>query len=109
MEYLISKTSAAYREDGSYEHLMIHMGLDHDGGNLHLSRGMIIDRDLVVEMISTHKIQFYTVEETLHGKMATAFPVFVENDYLLVTPNDWPEHDDLGELPVFSVGVYPED
>ena len=105
MEYLISKTSAIHREDGAYEHLMIHMGLEHDGGNLHLSRGMIIDRDLVVEMISTHGIQFYTVEETLHGKMAVGLPVFVEEDYLLVTPTNWPDHDDLGELPVFSVEV----
>jgi len=105
MEYLISKTSVAHREDGAYEHLMIHMALEYDDGNLHLSRGMIIDRGLVVEMISTHGIQFYTVEETLHGKMATAFPVFVEEDYLLVKPTHWPEHDDLGELPVFSVEI----
>jgi len=104
LEYVISKTSATHRNDGAYEYLMIHLALELPSGEIELSDGMIVARDFVLELMTQHDIEFYTVETNLHNKKVGGFPVFVEDNHLKVTSNDL-DCDDLGELDTFLVEV----
>lgn len=105
VEFIISKTSIAFRDDGRYEYLIVNFFTELPGGHIELSKDMVVARDFVYSLATLANISFFTAETTPYNTLAIGQPVFIDDGFLTLHPGSGSQCDNLGKLATFEVEV----